>query len=85
MDTSGIKAGDLVKINGPAAKAAEPAAHIEAYYAKVLDNPGGGSLTVVPISRMLAAGKTFAPFKVRSRLVFGHWYRDSATERAGVA
>lgn len=78
MELSGIRAGDLVLVDGPAARGSDGrAADVERFYCEVKDNPGGGRLTVARIN-----GRDPSWFSVRSLLIVGHFRATIATRRA---
>jgi hypothetical protein len=75
MNLSGIRPGDIVELDGPAAKGSDgPVGGLARYHALVLEGAAGGQLRV----RRLAGGTTFY---VRARLVVGHWRRSRSRLR----
>lgn len=73
MNTTGIHPGDIIEIDGPSAKGSDGlAASVTRYHALVVDNDGQ------VLARRFAGGRSF---RVRSRLIIGHWRATAATRK----
>ena len=74
MNLSGVKSGDIVLVDGPAAKGGDGEAQaLSRYHAHVLGPAGPGRIEVRRLHGPARA------FPVRARLVVGHWRKSKAT------
>ena len=74
MLLSGIKPGDIVLVDGPAAKGGDGDAQaLSRYHALVLGPAGAGRLEV---RRLHGSARAF---QVRARLIVGHWRKSKAS------